>query len=79
MNLVEAIAYRRIPIAIFAAQRKVEANVRRQQTLQMWLMLQTSNRQQSYQLPMPINRNANRLQTNCTTYKLGDMTHITCN
>lgn len=65
----------------FAAQQAAAteaANARRQQALQMWMVL-NSNRPQPYQLPMPTNPNANRLQTTCTTYKLGDMTHTTCN
>jgi hypothetical protein len=65
----------------FAAQQAAAAeaaNARHQRALQMWMVL-NSNRPQPYQLPMPTNPNANRLQTACTTYKLGDMTHTTCN
>jgi ABC-type nitrate/sulfonate/bicarbonate transport system substrate-binding protein len=65
--------------AQIAAQQKAEAYARRQQTLQMWLMLQGANHSQPYQLPTPVNPNANRLQTTCTTYRLGDMTHTNCN
>jgi len=54
------------------------ANAKRQRALQMWMVL-NSNRPQPYQLPMPTNPNANRVQTTCTTYKLGDMTHTSCN
>lgn len=32
-----------------------------------------------YQLPMPVNPNANRLSTTCRTYTIGDMTHTECN
>ena len=65
--------------AHIAAQQKADAYARRQQKLQMWLMLQGSNRSQPYQLPAPTNPNANRVQTTCTTYQLGDMTHTNCN
>jgi hypothetical protein len=63
--------------AEIVANQKAEANARRQQMLLTWMAMQRSNR--PYQLPMPANPNANRLQTNCTTYRLGDMTHTSCN
>jgi hypothetical protein len=31
-----------------------------------------------YQLPMPVNPNANRLQTNCTTRTAGDTSYTDC-
>jgi hypothetical protein len=62
-----------------AAIQREEKNARRQQLLQTWMMLQGMNRPQPYQVPMPVNPNANRVQTNCTTYRLGDMTHTSCN
>ena len=64
--------------AEIAAQQQSEANTRRQQALQMWMVLQGHPQSRPYQLPMPVNPNANRLQTNCTTYRLGDITHTTC-
>jgi hypothetical protein len=62
--------------AELANQRNAEANARRQMAIQILLGM---NRSQPYQLPMPVNPNANRFQTNCTTYRLGDITHTTCN
>jgi hypothetical protein len=50
---------------------------RRQQLLQNWMMLQGINR--PYQLPMPVNPNANRLKTNCTSTQLGNTTNTSCN
>ena len=49
----------------FAAQQAAAAeaaNARHQRALQMWMIL-NSNRPQTYQLPMPTNPNANRVQT----------------
>jgi hypothetical protein len=51
---------------------------RRQQLLQAWMVLQ-ANRPQPYQLPMPVNPNANRLRTNCTTTTMGGVTTTNCN
>jgi len=34
---------------------------------------------QPYQLPMPVNPNANRLRTNCTTTTMGGVTTTNCN
>jgi len=65
-------------------QRRAEAEAqkaaRRQQLLQTWMMLQGMNRSQAqpYQLPMPMNPNANRLQTNCTTTHVGDTAYTDC-
>ena len=65
--------------AEIAAQQQAEVNARRQRMLQTWMMLQGMNRPtQPYQLPVPVNPNASRLQTDCTTYRLGDMTHTEC-
>jgi hypothetical protein len=63
----------------FAAQRQADAIARRQQTLLTWMALQNSNKQQPYQLPAPVNPNFNRLQTNCTSYKVGDQVRTNCN
>jgi hypothetical protein len=43
------------------------------------LQMMLGNRIQPYQLPMPVNPNANRVQANCTTYRLGNITHTNCN
>jgi len=63
------------------AQAEAERAARRQQLLQTWMMLQNMNRQQTqpYQLPMPVNPNTNRLQTNCTTTHVGDTAYTNCN
>jgi hypothetical protein len=34
---------------------------------------------QPYQLPMPVNPNASRIQTNCTTSAIGNTTYTNCN
>lgn len=60
--------------AELASRQQSEANARRQQLLQTWMLLQ--GRQQPYQLPDPVTP---RIQANCTTYKFGDMTHTSCN
>ena len=59
------------------AAADVQKAARRQQLLQNWLMLQGINR--PYQLPMPVNPNANRLKTNCTSTQLGNTTNTSCN
>ena len=64
------------------AQVETEKAARRQQMIQTWMMLQNMNRPQPYQLPMPVpmpvNPNANRLQTNCTTNRIGDTSYTDC-
>lgn len=60
------------------AQEEAQVNARRALALQMLLGMRQSQ-PQSFQLPMPVNPNNNRVQTTCTTYRLGDMTHTTCN
>lgn len=64
--------------ADIAAQQQAEANARRQQALQVLMMMQ-SNRPQPYQLPMPVNPNAGRMRTNCTSSRLGNSTYTNCN
>ncbi|MFC5861099.1 hypothetical protein ACFPT7_02210 [Acidicapsa dinghuensis] len=52
----------------------------RQQVLAMWgLAMIGMSRQQPYQLPMPVNPNAGRLKTNCTTQYIGTMAYTNCN
>jgi hypothetical protein len=62
-----------------AAQANAEANARRQLAMQMLLGMSRQPASQPYKIPMPVNPNSNRLQTNCTTYRIGDMTHTSCN
>jgi hypothetical protein len=62
------------------AQLAADRAARRQQIIQSWLMLQNMNRPaQPYQLPMPVNPNANRLQTNCTMSTIGNVATTNCN
>jgi hypothetical protein len=64
------------------AQRRAQAasqSARHQQMIQTWIMLQGLNRPQPYQLPMPVNPNANHFQTNCTTMHNGNTSTTTCN
>jgi hypothetical protein len=61
------------------AQAASEQVTRRQQLIQAFLMMQNANRPQPYQLPMPVNPNANRLQTNCTTSTIGNVATTNCN
>lgn len=63
--------------AEIASQQQVEANARRQQALQTWMMMQGRN--QPYQLPMPVNPNANRLHTNCIANAVGNSVYTNCN
>jgi len=60
-----------------APQQQAEASARRQQALQAWMMMQ--NRNQPYQLPMPVNPNANRLHTNCIANAVGNSIYTNCN
>ncbi len=60
-------------------QAAAEQAAKRQQMIQTWLMLQSVNRTQPYQLPMPVNPNANRLHTNCTTTQVGNTLSTSCN
>lgn len=43
------------------------------------LLRSLTGQPQPYQLPMPVNPNANRLRTTCRTYTLGDIAHTECN
>jgi hypothetical protein len=62
------------------AQTEAQKAARRQQLIQTWMMLQMSRPQtQPYQLPMPVNPNTNRLQTNCTTSTYGNTAYTNCN
>lgn len=61
-------------------QMEAEKAARRQQLIQAWMGIQNMNRSaQPYQLPMPVNPNANRLRTNCTTTQLGNTSTTNCN
>jgi hypothetical protein len=62
------------PQAIERSQREA----RRQQLIQAWLMLQM-NKPAPYQIPMPVNPNAGRLQTHCTTTNLAGTATTDCN
>lgn len=64
---------------IAAQQQAQDQAFRRSLALQMLLGMRQTPHPQPYQLPVPVNPNANRLQTNCTTYRLGDITHTSCN
>ncbi len=62
------------------AQVDAENAARRQQLIQSWLMLRSMNPPpQPYQLPLPVNPNANRIHTNCTSQRIGDTTTTNCN
>lgn len=52
----------------------------RNDALMKYLLLRSLFPQsQPYQLPMPVNPNADRLKTTCTTYTIGGMTRTECN
>jgi len=66
------------PVDVAAQQRNqaaAERAERRQQLLQAWIMLQSMNRSQPYQLPMP---GAGRLKANCTTNTIGGTSYTNC-
>lgn len=76
-----------ITSAELAAQQRAQAEeekaARRRQMIQAWMMLNMNRPQVSpYQLPAPVvpmNPNANRLQTNCTTQTIGGTSVTNCN
>ena len=62
------------------AQQRAEREARRQRLIQAWMGLQRMNQPvQPYRIPMPVNPNANRLQTNCTTTQFGNTSTTNCN
>lgn len=62
------------------AQAASDNAVRRQQLLQAFIMMQANRPQlQPYQLPMPVNPNAGRLRTDCTTQRTGNTSYTNCN
>ena len=62
------------------AQAEAEKEARRQRMIQTWLLLQNMNRPTPpYVVPMPVNPNFNRLQTNCTSIRTGNIATTNCN
>ena len=83
-SLAEIEAERQARSQELLAQAAAFREERREGAIQTFLLMQNMNRPQPYRLPMPVpmpvtNPSAGRLQTNCTTNRIGNTSFTNCN